>query len=67
MIIRKIGLNKEIPNKIYTELCNICERQGVFMACGSPEDKWIQVQFENEVAYLAWLTAMGLAGIKERV
>ena len=59
MIIRQVRLKEDTPDKIYTAFCNLMERQGVFVACGSPDDKWINLRFENELDYLAWMIAMG--------
>ena len=59
-ILRTIKLKDSTPDNKYTEFCNLVEKQGVFKACGSCDDKWIMVQFDDEVDYLAWLTHMGL-------
>ena len=59
-ILRTIQIKSTIPDHEYTELCNLMEKQGVFKACGSCDDKWIMVQFDDEIDYLAWLTAMGI-------
>ena len=58
MIIRQIRLKEDIPDNKYTEFCNIAEKQGIFVACGSPDDKWINLRFEDELDYLAWVIAM---------
>lgn len=65
MIVKKIKLKQSVSDSEYTALCNVCTRQGVFRACGSCEEKYIIVGFENEIDYAAWLVAMGLAKVKE--
>lgn len=58
MILKTIKLKEDTPDKTYTEFCNLCERQGVFRACGNCDDKWIMVNFENELDYLAWIFSL---------
>jgi len=61
MFTKKITLKPATQNHIYTTLCNKMEEQGVFIACGSCDDKWIKGKWEDEVDFLAWCVAMGMA------
>lgn len=61
MIVRQIKLKPETPDKVYREFVEKTEKQGVFVACGSPDDKWINVKFDDEADCLAWMVTMGLA------
>jgi len=61
-IKRIIQLNLDTPDSIYTDICNIMENQGVFVRCGSPDDKWIEGKWPDEEAYMAWLAAIGVGG-----
>ncbi len=66
MILKQINLKPETPDEVYKDFCEMVQAQGVFKACGNPDEKWIMVQFEDEVDYFAWVLAtfMGL-DIKE--
>jgi hypothetical protein len=55
MIQKRIDLKQKTSDTEYTEFCNMCERQGVFVSCGSCDDKHVIVQFEDDVDLLAWL------------
>ena len=57
MILKKIQLKPDTTDSEYAEFCNLCEKQGIFRACGSCDDKWIIVQFEDEVDMAAWLVS----------
>jgi len=65
MIKQQIQLKNETPDSEYTKFCNMCEKDGVFVACGNCDDKWIIVKFEDELDQLAWLTAKGLIEMSE--
>jgi len=67
MIIKTIQLKNDTPDHVYTQMCNVTETQGIFKACGNCDDKWIMVQFEDEISYVAWLVAMGIVKINETV
>jgi hypothetical protein len=57
MITITIILNPETEDRIYTELCDKMERQGVLRACGSCDDKWVMGKWDSEEDYLAWYLA----------
>ena len=65
MIVRKITLKSETTDKTYRELIETAEAQGIFVACGNCDDKWIIAKFENGLDYLAWLVAMGFAEMEQ--
>lgn len=58
MFIKKIVLKPETQDHIYTKICNRMEKQGVFMACGNCDDKWIMGKWDDEVDFFAWCVAM---------
>lgn len=58
MITKIIELKPEVSDQTYTAFCNKAEKDGVFVACGNPDDKWILVQFENKIDMVAWLTTL---------
>ena len=60
MFLKKIVLKPETKDHIYTSLCNKMEKQGVFKACGSCDDKWIIGQWEDVVDFFAWCVAMDM-------
>ena len=60
MFTKQIVLKQATQDRVYTKLCNIMEKQGVFMACGSCDDKWVMGKWENEIDFLAWCVAMGM-------
>lgn len=62
-VIKKIALSQKMPTGDYTELCNIMERQGVFVACGNVEQKWVIGRWEDDLDFFAWCVAMGIAKI----
>jgi len=39
MVIKRIGLKPETKDVDYTKICNLMEKQGVFVSCGSCDDK----------------------------
>ena len=57
---RTINLKKGTPTKTYTAFCNKAEEDSVFMACGSPDDMWIMVRFEDEISFKAWIMALSV-------
>jgi hypothetical protein len=61
MITKKITLKPETTNAEYTHLCNLYDKKGMLRACGSPEQKWMILSFEDGMDYLAWLVANGMA------
>ena len=65
MFQKKINLKPETPDSAYTKMCNFMEKQGVFVACGSCDEKWIIGKWEDELDFLAWYSA--LAGAKTNV
>lgn len=60
MKIIRVKLKNSMKDKEYTDFCNTTEEQGIFVSCGSPEDKWVMCKFEDKISYLAWLIEMGL-------
>ena len=60
-IIKKIILKPSASDKTYTEMCNLMEKQGVFVSCGSPNDKWILGKWDNEIDFMAWCVALSEA------
>lgn len=66
MIRKKITLKKNVKDHEYTALCNRMEKQGVFLTCGSPDDKWIIGQWEDEIDFFAWSVSMGIAKIVDK-
>ena len=62
-ITKQIRLKPETKDAEYTEFCNMCERQGIFVSCGNTDDKWILVRFEDVTDYLAWMVATGMAKV----
>jgi len=64
-LTRKIVLNPETQDHIYTELCSRMEKQEVFVTCGNCDDKWIIGKWEDEVDFLVWCVAMGMATLVE--
>ena len=65
MFTKQIVLKPETKDNIYTELCNTMERQGVFLSCGSCDDKWVIGKWEDGIDFMAWCVAMGLGSITE--
>ncbi len=65
MIIKQINLKPDCPDEVYTEFCEMTQRQGVFKACGNPDEKWIMVQFETEIDYISWAVATFMSDMKE--
>lgn len=63
-MIVKIKLKNKTSDNDYTQLCNKTENQGIFVACGNCDDKWIMLRFDNNIDYLAWLTAAGIVSCK---
>ena len=59
MITKRIDLKPTTTDSQYTEICNLMTKQGVFMACGNCEEKWIMGSWEDEIDFLAWSIAMG--------
>jgi len=57
-MLKIITLKSDTSDKIYKDLCETMERQGVFAGCGSPDDKWVCGRWENDIDFLAWLTVM---------
>lgn len=55
MYQKQIKLKPETPDSTYTDLCDIMQKQDVFVACGSCDDKWILGKWENEMDFAAWL------------
>ena len=55
---RTITLKKDTPLKTYTDFCNKAEKDGCFVACGSPDNMWIMVGFDNEASFQAWIVAL---------
>ena len=60
-IIKRIDLNPTTSDKVYKQLVEICERDGVFLSCGNPDNKYIIVKFEDAIDEAAWICAKGLA------
>jgi hypothetical protein len=65
MITNTIKLKESSTDADYTKLCNLMEKQGVFKACGSCDDRWIMGVWEDELDYTAWALAMCGANPKE--
>lgn len=57
-IIKTIRLKKGTGIKTFTSFCNKAEKDGVFQACGSPDDMWIMVRFDDEISMAAWFTSL---------
>jgi len=55
---RTINLKKGTPTKTYTDFCNKAEKDGVFVACGNPDNMWIMVRFDNEISFKAWIVTL---------
>ncbi len=64
-ITKQIKLKPETTDAEYTKICNLLERQGVFVSCGNTDDKWVLVRFADELSFMAWCVAMGMASMKE--
>jgi len=58
MYQRTINLKKGTSIKIYTAFCNKAEKDGCFVACGSPDEMWIMVRFEDEISFKAWIVSL---------
>ena len=58
MYKKQITLKPDTPDATYTAMCNMMEKQGVFVACGSQNDKWIIGNWDNEEDYFAWIVAL---------
>jgi hypothetical protein len=61
MVMKKMILRKEIPDNEYTRICNLAEKQGVFVSCGDIKDKWILLNFKHELDFLVWI--IGNSGV----
>ena len=62
-VTKVITLKENTPDEVYSRFVDLAKKQGVFKACGNPDEKWIMVKFDNEVECLAWMVGMGLAQV----
>ena len=58
--MKQINLKKGTKLKTYTSFCNQAEKDECFVSCGSPEDMWIMVRFEDEIAFNAWIVSLAV-------
>jgi hypothetical protein len=55
---KQIVLKKDTKDEVYTRLCNLLEKDGYFVACGSCDDKWILVDFDSEKSCMDYLKSI---------
>ena len=60
MYQKMIKLKKGTPQKTYTAFCNQAEKDGCFVASGTPDDMWILVRFEDEISFKAWIVSLAV-------
>lgn len=65
MIRKQITLKPETPDSEYTRICNIFDKDKRLVSCGSPDNKWMIVDFEDELDYMAFLVATGMVVMRE--
>ena len=55
MIIKKVTLNPDTPDEIYTEFGEMMQEDGVFKACGNPDNKWVMGRWKSEEQFNEWM------------
>jgi len=64
MYKKQIVLKKDTTDAEYTKICNLMEKQGVFVSCGDCENKWVLGEWENKIDFAAWyLTFIGARAV----
>lgn len=63
MVTKHLQFKKDTTDKQFKEFWEMFRRQGVLQT-GDVDKKWVTLIFENEIDYLAWCVANGLASIR---